>query len=117
VLYAAVAALTRPLTGTAAVAVAVPAGAGLLMAGVAGPSADHVGIDPAVRRTAALWAAVVGLVGAWELAAWLQQPAYNVASYDHPTVSVLLAPVVGAGIPRFAAWCCWMYLGYRMVRR
>lgn len=117
VLYAAVASLTRPLTSAAAVAVAFPALAGLVLAGIARPSADHGGIDPAVRRTAALWAAVVALGTAWELAAWLQQPAYNVASYEHPTVSMLFDPVTQAGIPRFAAWCCWVYVGYRVVRR
>jgi hypothetical protein len=117
VLYAAAASLTRPLTGAAAVAVAVPAVAGLVLAGIARPSAGHKGIDPPVRRTAVLWAAVVTLGTGWELAAWLQQPAYNVASYEHPTVSMLLDPVTQAGIPRFAAWCCWVYVGYRMVRR
>lgn len=117
VLYAAVASLTRPLTGAAAVAVAVPAVAGLALAGIAHPSAHHGGIDPALRRTAVVWAALVALGTAWELAAWLQQPAYNVGSYEHPTVSLLLDPVTQAGIPRFAAWCCWVYVGYRMVRR
>lgn len=117
VLYAAVASLTRPLTGAAAVAVAVPAFAGLVLAGITRPSADRGGIDPAVRRTAALWAAVVAVATAWELAAWLQQPAYNVASYEHPTASMLFDPVTDAGIPRFAAWCCWVYAGYRAVRR
>jgi hypothetical protein len=117
VLYAAAASLTRPLTGAAAVAVAVPAVAGVALAGIAHPSAHQEGIDPPVLRTAALWAAVVALGTAWELAAWLQQPAYNVASYEHPTASMLFDPVTQAGIPRFAAWCCWVYVGYRMVRR
>lgn len=117
VLYAAVASLTRPLTGAAAVAVAVPAVAGLVFAGIARPSADHGGIDPAVRRTAALWAAVVALGTAWELAAWLQQPAYNVTAYEHPTASMFFDSVTETGIPRFAAWCCWLYVGYRVVRR
>jgi cobalamin synthase len=116
-LYAAVASLTRPLTSAAAVAVAVPAVAGLVLAGLARPSADRRGNDPAVRRTAALWAVVVALGTAWELAAWLQQPAYNVASHEHPTASMLFDPVTEAGIPRFAAWCCWMYFGYRVIRR
>ena len=117
VLYAAVASLTRPLSSAAAVAVAVPAVAGLVLACLASPSADRRGNDPAVRRTAALWAVVVALGTAWELAAWLQQPAYNVASHEHPTASMLVDPVTEAGIPRFAAWCCWMYVGYRVVRR
>jgi hypothetical protein len=117
VLYAAVASQTRPLTDAAAVAVAVPAIAVLVLAGTGrAAAADRGGIDSKVRRTAALWAAVVALAAAWELAAWLQQPAYNVASYDHPTASVLLDPIIQPGIPRFAAWCCWLYAGYRVVR-
>jgi hypothetical protein len=117
VLYAAVASLTRPLTDAAAVAVAVPAVAVLVLPGIARPSAGHGGIDPAVRRTAVLWAAVVALGTAWELVAWLQQSAYNVASYEHPTASTLLDPVTEDWIPRFAAWLCWVYVGYRVVRR
>ena len=117
VLYAALASLTRPLTDAAAVAVAVPAVAVLVLAGIGRPSAEHGGIDPGVRRTAALWAVVAALGTAWELAAWLQQPAYNVASYEHPTVSALFDPVTEARIPRFATWCCWLYVGYRVVRR
>ena len=117
VLYAAVASPTWPATGAAAIAVALPAVVVLVLAGTRGAAAaDRRQIGPGVRRTAALWAAVVALAAAWELAAWLQQPAYDVASYDHPTASVLLDPVVDPGIPRFAAWCCWLYAGYRLVR-
>lgn len=116
VLYAVVAAATQPLTGAAAVAVAVPVVAGLVWAGIGRASVAHDGIDPGVRRTAALWVAVVALGSAWEIAAWVQQPAYNIASYDHPTASILLDPFTDAGIPRFAAWCCWLYVGYRVVR-
>ncbi len=117
VLYAAVASLTRPLSDAAAVAVAVPAVVVLVLAASGPPPADRGGIDPGVRRTAVLWAGVLALGTAWELAAWLQQPAYNVASYDHPTVSTLLDPVTEPWIMRFAAWCCWLYAGYRLVRR
>lgn len=125
VLYAAVASLTRPQTGAAALAVAVPVVAGLVMTGInrrspepaAEPAGEPGAPAPGARRTTALWALVVGLAIAWELAAWLQQPAYNIASHEHPTVSILLDPVTEAGIPRFAAWCCWLYVGYRVVCR
>jgi hypothetical protein len=60
---------------------------------------------------------LVLLGGAWELAAWLRQPAYDVASPDHPTLSLLLDPVTGAGPGRFAAWCAWLYVGCRVARR
>lgn len=117
VLYAAVASQTRPPTDAAAIAVAVPAVAVLVLAATGrAAAADRARIDPGVRRTAALWAALVAVAAAWELAAWLQQPAYNVASYDHPTASVLLDPVIEPWAPRFVAWCCWLYAGYRVVR-
>lgn len=125
VLYAAVASLTRPQTGAAALAVAAPVVAGLVMTGINRRSPEHAAEHaaepgapaPGARRTTALWALVVALAIAWELAAWLQQPAYNIASHEHPTVSILIDPVTDAGIPRFAAWCCWLYVGYRVVSR
>ena len=49
--------------------------------------------------------------------AWLAQPAYNVVSADHPTISLLLDPLSGSGLPRFVLWSCWLYAGYRLVRR
>lgn len=121
-LYAAGASLTRPDTGAAALAVALPAAVVVVLTGVRAGARRPCGPDPAdahpsVRRTAWAWAALVGLAVLWELAALLQQPAYDVASEDHPTVSILLDPLTDSGAPRFLAWCCWLYLGYRLVRR
>jgi hypothetical protein len=117
VLYAGVASLTRPLTDAAAVAVAIPALVLLVQAGRSRPPVPAGVAGPRVRRTAAAWGAVVALALAWELAAWLQQPAYNVSSYDHPTASVLLDPVTEPWPLRWVAWCCWLYVGYRLVHR
>jgi hypothetical protein len=64
-----------------------------------------------------VWATVVALAVGWELAAWLQQPSYNVSSYNHPTLSVLLDPLTAPPMARFVAWCGWLYVGYRLVRR
>lgn len=117
-LYAAVASLTRPLTDAAVVAVAVPCLVVLVLA-ARGPShhARAAGPRPGVGRATAAWAVVVVLAAAWELVAWLQQPAYDVASYDHPTISILLDEVTDPWAVRLAAWCCWLYVGYRLVRR
>jgi hypothetical protein len=87
-----------------------------------GPGSPAVPTDPPptgprLRRTAAAWAVLVVLGGAWELASWLRQPAYDVASPEHPTLSLLLDPVTGGGPGRFAAWCGWLYVGWRLVRR
>jgi hypothetical protein len=116
-LYAGVASLSRPLTAPAVVAVAVPAVVVLVAAGLPRSPPAPDGPPPRVRRTAAAWATLVALAAGWELVAWLHQPAYNVASYDHPTLSVLLDPVTDPWAPRFAVWCLWLYVGYRLVRR
>ena len=98
---------------------AVPATAALVLATRRrpGPGPQALPTDPRPRRTAAAWAVLVLLGGAWELAAWLRQPAYDVASPDHPTLSLLLDPVTGSGPGRFAAWCAWLYVGWRVARR
>lgn len=123
-LYAATASSTAPLTGAATVAVAVPVAAALALGtrrrhspGSPAPRTDPRPTGPRLRRTAAAWAVLLVLGAAWELAAWLRQPAYDVASPDHPTLSLLLDPVTGAGPGRFVAWCAWLYAGWRVVRR
>jgi hypothetical protein len=118
VLYAAVAALTQPLTVLATVAWAVPALAALILAGSRTPAGHHGGgADLRIRRTAAAWSAILALAAVLELAAWLQQPAYNVGSRDHPTISLLLDPILEPWPVRFAAWAAWLWVGWRVVRR
>jgi hypothetical protein len=118
-LYAAAASLTPPLGVAAAVATAIPVAVVLVLAARDRP--DPAAQTPAtglrVRRTAVVWAVLVVLGGAVELAAWLHQPAYDVASPDFPTLSVLLDPVTDGGPGRFIAWCAWLYVGWRVVRR
>ena len=118
-LYAAAASLTPPLSVAATVAVVVPATVVLVLATRQRPGHGPQGpaTDPRLRRTAAAWAVLVVLGAALELAAWLHQPAYNVASPDFPTLSLLLDPVTDGGPGRFAAWCVWLYVGWRVVRR
>jgi hypothetical protein len=113
-LYAAVASLSRPLSGWAGMAVAVPVGIVLILAWPTPPPAPAAG---PVRRTAAAWTVLLALAGTMELVAFVRQPAYNVASPDLPTLSVLLDPVTGAGPTRFLAWCGWLWVGWRLVRR
>jgi hypothetical protein len=123
-LYAAAASSTAPLTTAAAVAVAVPATAVLVLVIRRRPGPwsqaarpDPLPPGPRLRRTAAAWAVLVVLGATGEFAAWLRQPAYDVASPDHPTLSLLLDPVTGGGPGRFAAWCAWLYAGWRVARR
>jgi hypothetical protein len=116
-LYAGGAALTAPLTGAATVAVAIPSAVLLVLAGLHRPAPRPAARGPRPRRTAVAWATVVLVAAVWDLTAWLQQPAYDVAAHDHPTISLLLDPVTESWPWRFAAWCCWLYAGYRLVRR
>lgn len=115
-LYAAAASLTAPLTSAAGVAVLIPAVLVLVLASRP-PSADRRRIGGRLSRTVLAWGAVVALTAIWDLVAWLQQPAYDVASAEHPTVSLLLDPLTGSPAPRFLLWCLWLYVGYRLVRR
>jgi hypothetical protein len=78
---------------------------------------DPLPAAPRLRRTAAAWASLVLLGGALEFVAWLRQPAYDIASPDHPTLSLLLDPVTGSGPGRFVSWCVWLYVGWRVGHR
>lgn len=115
--YAAAASLTTPLTPLASVAVLVPGVVVLVLASARRTWVDTGPFQAGLSRTALAWGVVVALTALWDLAAWLAQPAYNVASADHPTISLLLDPLTGSLIPRFVLWCCWLYAGYRLVRR
>lgn len=113
-LCAGLSALSRPLSWVAALAVAVPVVLVLIESG------RRVPVVPAplpLRRTAVAWGAVLGIAAAVELVAFVRQPAYNVASRDLPTLSVLLDPLTQAGLTRFLAWCGWLWVGWRLVRR
>lgn len=116
-LYAAVASLTAPLSLVASVAVLVPGVTMLVVASARRTRADIGLFQGRLSRTALAWGGVVALTALWDLAAWLAQPAYNVASAAHPTISLLLDPLSGSALPRFLLWCCWLYVGYRLVRR
>jgi hypothetical protein len=118
-LYAAAASFTPPLSVAATVAVVVPATVVLVLATRHRPGHGPRtrATDPRLRRTAAAWAVLVVLGAALELAAWLHQPAYDVASPDFPTLSLLLDPVTDGAPGRFIAWSTWLYVGWRVVRR
>jgi hypothetical protein len=106
--YAAVAALCRPLTVEAAVAVALPAVALVVLAAHRGPPPRVV---PA-RRHVAPWAGLLVLFGAWELTAALWG---NDAA--HPTLSLLLDPVLATYPGRVVGWVVWLGAGRWLVAR
>jgi hypothetical protein len=114
VAYAAVATLSRPLTAAAAVAVGIPV-AIVLVQSVRRPRTARAAFT--CRRTAAAWGAVVLPAAALELVAFARQPAYDVATADFPTLSVLLDPLTEAGPTRFVLWCWWLWAGWALARR
>ena len=109
--------LSRPLTAAAAVAVAIPVAIALVQSVRRRPATTGTAFTGPRRRTAAAWGAVVLLAAALELVAFSRQPAYNVASPDFPTLSVLLDPLTEAGPTRFVLWCCWLWAGWALARR
>ncbi|HEY5855402.1 MAG TPA: hypothetical protein VIW24_15475 [Aldersonia sp.] len=117
VAYAVAGSLTSPLSMAALIAVVVPVAGATAWTLARPPRPRPEPSRPAVRRTALAWAAVVVLAGTWELVAWLRQPAYNVASAQHPTISVLLDPVTEAQPGRLLAWAGWLAAGWWLVRR
>lgn len=112
-LYAGVASLSRPFSGAAVVAVAVPVAVVLVRSRRRRPAVPNVPL----RRTAVAWGAVLGLATVMELVAFVRQPAYDVASPALPTLSVLLDPLTSAGPTRFLAWCGWLWVGWELARR
>ncbi|HEX6578223.1 MAG TPA: hypothetical protein VF082_07630 [Jiangellaceae bacterium] len=111
--YAALASTTGVNTVGAVVAVAVP-GAAVAVLTLRRPSRT-VTAAPALRRGTAIWAVVVLAGLLWEAGAYLGE--LTVGQYEHPTLSVLLAPLLSDQVIRFAAWSLWLYAGWRLIRR
>jgi hypothetical protein len=121
-LYAALAALCRPLTAPAAVVVLLPGAALLaLMAWRRPPPGRAVrlgwrrtppGRAVCSRRSLVPWAVLVLLFGGWELTAalWGNDSA-------HPTFSLLLDPVLETYPGRLLGWLAWLGLGRWLVSR
>jgi hypothetical protein len=74
-------------------------------------------IDVGTRRTITAWSTLL-LVGlAWEAWSFLNQPAWNIAAYGHPTLSILLEPLLSHRLARAAGWVLWLYAGWRLTDR
>jgi hypothetical protein len=106
--YAALAALCRPLTVEAAVAVALPGIALVVLAGRRRPPPRAV----LAARHVAPWAGLVAAVAAWEAAAMLWG---NDAA--HPTLSLVLDPVLATYLGRVGGWIAWLGVGRWLVTR
>jgi hypothetical protein len=106
--YAALAGLCRPLTLPAAVAVAVPALALVVLDARRRPP-PRVALG---RRHVAPWAVLMALFATWETIAalWGDDGA-------HPTLSLLLDPVLATYPGRVAGWLTWLGVGRWLVTR
>lgn len=109
VVYAAVAAIFSPLTLPAAVAILV-AGA-MLIAVIARQGVPPKRVD-IPRRAALPWVVLALLVAGWELTAlfWGNDSA-------HPTLSLLLDPVLDTYIGRLVGYLGWLAAGRWLVTR
>jgi hypothetical protein len=63
-----------------------------------------------------LWAVVGVLTCLWELAQFLQQPDARTDSWDHPTLSVVLDPLVASGPGRTVLVIVWLVAGVHLAR-
>lgn len=108
VAYALVAALCRPLTQPALIAVLV-AGAPLCWLGVRRRPRRA---PPAGVRSAAVWLGVLGLAVAFELGLWLGPD-----DAAHPTLSTLADPVLSTYPGRVLGYVLWLGSGAWLVSR
>jgi len=107
--YAALAALCRPLTAPAVVVVLLP-GAALLALAAWRHAPPRRAVCP--RRGVVPWAVLALLFGGWELPAalWGNDSA-------HPTLSLLLDPVLETYPGRLLGWLAWLGVGRWLVTR
>jgi hypothetical protein len=78
--------------------------------------------DPATRPHVArsgllFWGATFLVLGLWELTALLGQPNLAETSYDHPTISYLLDPVLATYPGRAIGLGLWAAAGRSLIRR
>jgi hypothetical protein len=107
--YALVAALFPPLTPAAAVAVLVP-GLVVLALRATGPLPTRE--RAASRPATAIWLALAALGTGW----WLVAFAWG-NDADHPTLSLLLDPLLESYPARALGYTLWLAAGRRLVAR
>ncbi|MEU4421693.1 hypothetical protein AB0F81_13800 [Actinoplanes sp. NPDC024001] len=108
VAYALVAALCRPLTGSALVAVLL-AGLPLVLIGVWRRPRRA---EPAGGRSAAVWLGAAALAVAFELGVWLGPD-----DAAHPTLSTLADPLLSTYPGRVLGYLLWLGGGLWLVTR
>lgn len=69
-----------------------------------------------LRRGVVVWSLLLAALLAWELFAWMRQPALLVPDLAHPTLSTLLSSSLDDGAGRFLGWLIWLSAGWWLVR-
>ncbi len=102
---------TLPLTAVTGIVGVVAVG----WAWLTHPHVDAVERPP--LRGLWIWGGALLVLGLWELGALLLQPNMAEGSYDHPTISYLLDPVLATYGGRVAGLGLWAFAGRTLVRR
>lgn len=113
--YAGFASGLQPRTTAVALAVLVPAGIVAVLAMRRDRPPDRYE-SPATQRAVRVWAVLFAVGLLWEAWAFFHQPAWDVASYDYPSLSSLVKPYLEHRAVQFGAWTLWLYAGVRLVR-
>jgi hypothetical protein len=100
----------------ATLAVWAPAAAGVAVAWRR-PAGDGPDPAPVHAGGAAVWAVVFVALALWELAALLLQPSLTTTSWAHPTISVLLDPILATHLGRTVVLSLWLASGWWLLRR
>jgi len=114
VLYAALAGTWTRYTWPFTVAILLPGIAVLLIGwrGALFPRARST-----TRTSPAPWLVVLVLLALWELAALLSQPSLRTDSAQHPTISVLMNPVLASHLGRSVSLAVWLVVGWWILNR
>jgi hypothetical protein len=100
----------------ATVAVGVPAATGVAIAWRR-PVGEPVGPRRIAPAGAAAWAVVLVALALWELSALLLQPSLTTGSWAHPTISVLMDPILATHLGRSIVLCLWLASGGFLLQR
>ena len=98
----------RPFTAASAAAVV---GAGLVAMAI-GSRSRRPTLAPPPAAEGAVWAALLGALAAWQLAAYLQEP-----RSEHPTLSSLTNALLDSQGARGLAFVAWLAAAARLARR
>jgi hypothetical protein len=113
-LYAALVATFARYSWPATVAVEAPAVAAVAVVWRR-PLGDRPDPPRVSRVGAAAWGSVLVALGLWELSALLLQPSLTTDSYAHPTISVLLDPLLAGRLGRSVFLWLWLTSGWYLL--